>query len=159
MSIEQRDTYGMYVDHGRKGPSPELLGAHTLIGEHVHNRQGEHLGEIKEIMLDMRTGAIGYAVMSGGGFFAVGDKLFAVPWEALELDAERKRFILDQTKERIERAPSFDTDHWPHMADPHWERELRRYYGLDGAADEGEDLFSAPPGADLFDAPHPGLLS
>ena len=56
MSYEDRDQYGMYVDNGHKGPGPELMGADTLIGDHVHNLQNEHLGEIKEIMLDMRTG-------------------------------------------------------------------------------------------------------
>src|SRR3954468_7860536 len=86
MSYEDRDSFGMYVDHGHKGPGPELMGADTLIGDHVHNLQNEHLGEIKEIMLDMRTGTIAYAVMSRGGVLGIGEKLFAVPWDALTLD-------------------------------------------------------------------------
>ena len=95
MSYEERDAYGMYVDRGHKGPGPELMGADTLIGDHVHNAKDEHLGEIKEIMIDMRSGKIAYAVMSHGGVFTIGEKLFAVPWEALLLDTVNKRFTLN----------------------------------------------------------------
>ncbi len=107
MSYEERDAYGMYVDKGHKGPGPELMGADTLIGDHVHNLSNEHLGEIKEIMLDMRSGKIAYVVMSSGGVLSIGEKLFAVPWEALTLDTVNKRFTMDLPKERIENAPGF----------------------------------------------------
>jgi sporulation protein YlmC with PRC-barrel domain len=129
MSYEERDAYGMYVDKGSKGPGPELMGADTLIGDHVHNLQNEHLGEIKEIMLDMRTGKIAYAVMSSGGVLSIGEKLFAVPWEALKLDTANKQFRLDIDKERIDNAPGFDTDHWPDMANPQWHNQIHSYYG------------------------------
>jgi sporulation protein YlmC with PRC-barrel domain len=130
MSYEKRDAYGMYVDSGHKGPGPELMGADTLIGDHVHNMQDEHLGEIKEIMLDMRTGKIAYAVMSSGGVLSIGEKLFAVPWEALKLDTENKQFRLDIEKERIDNAPGFDTGNWPDMANPQWKSQIHSYYGM-----------------------------
>ena len=129
MSYTERDPYGMYVDNGRKGPGPELMGADTLIGDHVHNLQNEHLGEIKEIMLDMRTGKIAYAVMAHGGVLTIGEKLFAVPWEALTLDTVNKRFTLNLDKERIENAPGFDKDSWPNMANQTWASQIDNYYG------------------------------
>jgi sporulation protein YlmC with PRC-barrel domain len=128
MSYEERDEYGMYTDTGHKGPGPELMGAKTLIGDHVHNLQNEHLGEIKEFMLDMRTGEIAYAVMSRGGMLSLGEKLFAVPWAALTLDTVNKRLTMDIPKERFENAPGFDSDHWPNMADQQWASEVRGYY-------------------------------
>ena len=129
MSYEQRDAYGMYADKGNKGPGPELMGAETLIGNHVHNLKNEHLGEIKEIMLDMRTGQVAYAVMSSGGVLSIGEKLFAVPWEALTLDTVHKRFTMDVDKSLIENAPGFDTDHWPDMAEQKWAHQIHSYYG------------------------------
>ena len=134
MSYEERDAYGMYVDSGHKGPGPELMGADTLIGDHVHNLQDEHIGEIKEIMLDMRTGKIAYAVMSYGGVFSFGEKLFAVPWEALTLDTRNKRFTLNIDKERIEKAPGFDADDWPNMANQAWATQIHNYYDTDNSA-------------------------
>jgi len=84
---------------------PEVMGADTLIGNDVCNRQDENLGEVKEIMLDMSTGKVAYAVLAYGGVLGLGDKLFAVPWNALELDTENKRFVLDIDKEALKTAP------------------------------------------------------
>ena len=56
----------------RRGPEPSLMGANTLVGNDVFNHKGEDLGDIKEIMLDMRNGKVSYAVLSFGGFLSVG---------------------------------------------------------------------------------------
>ena len=77
------------------------MGADTLIGDDVYNLADESLGE----------------------------KLFAVPWTALKLDTQNKRFVLDVDKERFEQAPGFDSDHWPDMADTTWSNEVHAYYG------------------------------
>jgi sporulation protein YlmC with PRC-barrel domain len=114
---------------GSEGPGPRLMSASTLEGDAVINRAGEKLGTLAEIMLDVPTGRIAYAVLSSGGFLGVGDKLFAIPWRALTLDTENKCFVLDVAKERLERAPGFDKDHWPSMADERWARDVHDYYG------------------------------
>lgn len=129
MTYETRDTYGIYKESGHKGPGPELMGANTLTGEDVYNMQDERLGDIKEFMLDMRTGRVAYAVLAVGGVFTIGEKLFAVPWTALKLDTENKRFVLDVAKDRFEAAPGFDSNDWPDMADGTWAENIRSYYG------------------------------
>lgn len=135
MNYEDRDTYGMYKDTSgagpdvRHGPGPELMGADTLIGNDVYNNKNEELGNIKEIMLDMRSGKVGYAVLSFGGFLGMGEKLFAVPWNALTLDTKNKRFVLNVDKDRLIKAPGFDKDKWPNMADQSWAQEIHAYYG------------------------------
>lgn len=128
MNYTQQDTLGMY--RGKSGPGPRLMGANTLTGNEVANRQDEDLGDIKEIMLDVPSGRIAYAVLSFGGFLGMGDKLFAVPWNALTLDTTNKRFILDVTKERLKSAPGFDKDDWPDMADASWIKGVHAYYGV-----------------------------
>ena len=95
------------------GPGPRLLTASTLEGDEVVNMQGETLGKISEVMLDVPRGRIAYAVMSSGGFLGMGDKLFALPWKALTLDPVRQCFIMDAGKSRFTDAPGFDKDHWP----------------------------------------------
>jgi hypothetical protein len=101
-----------------------------LTGNDVRNLQGEDVGHIKELMIDLRTGRITYAVLSFGGILGLGDKLFAVPWAALRLNQEENFFLLDVFKERLEKAPGFDKDHWPNMQDPAWSSEVDRYYGV-----------------------------
>ena len=119
------------ADRGRsEGPGPEVMDAATLIDDDVVNASGEDLGKIEAIMLDVGSGRIAYAVLSFGGFLGMGTKLFAIPWSALTLDADEKRFILDIPKDRLENAPGFDKDHWPSMADPRWAKELHSYYGV-----------------------------
>lgn len=102
--------------------------ARTLEGDRVLNRHGEDLGEIQDIMLDVPSGRIAYAVLSFGGFLGIGDKLFAIPWSALTLDADRRCFVLDITKEQLQDAPGFDKHHWPSMADPVWAAEVHSFY-------------------------------
>jgi sporulation protein YlmC with PRC-barrel domain len=141
MSYEDRDTYGMYKSqsltstaasdgqhNGHHGPGPHLMGADTLIGNDVVNKSSETLGDIKEIMLDMRTGSISYAVLAFGGFLGMGEKLFAVPWTALTLDTTNKCFVLDASKDRLESAPGFDKDMWPDMADTTWQKGINDFY-------------------------------
>lgn len=112
-----------------EGPGPEIMAADTLEGDDVVNAQGEDLGKIKDIMIDVPSGRVAYAVLSSGGFLGMGDKLYAIPWSALTLDAEHKCFILDVDKDRLKNAPGFDKDHWPSMADPTWASEVHSYYG------------------------------
>ena len=115
-------------DHS--GPGPEVMAASSFEGETVMNPQGDMLGEIEEIMLDVRSGRIAYAVMSAGGFLGIGEKYFAVPWRAFTMDTDRKAFILDVDKERLMNAPGFDKDHWPAMGDQTWAGQVHSYYGV-----------------------------
>jgi sporulation protein YlmC with PRC-barrel domain len=112
------------------GPGPEVMDAATLKGDSVVNSSGEDLGNIEAIMLDVTGGRIAYAVLSFGGFLGMGNKLFAIPWSALTLDAAEKRFILDVSKEQLKAAPGFDKDHWPSMADNRWALEVHSYYSV-----------------------------
>jgi sporulation protein YlmC with PRC-barrel domain len=138
MNYEDRDIYGMYKHRAqgtagpdlRHGPGPELMGADTLVGNDVYNQNGEDLGEIKEIMLDVNSGRVSYAVLSFGSFLGMGEKLFAVPWGALKLDTENKRFVLNVEKDRLKQAPGFDRDKWPNMADQGWVKGIHSYYGI-----------------------------
>lgn len=129
MNYLERDSYGMYAVSSSDGPGPRLMGADTLLGNDVYNRVGEDLGDVKEIMLDVPTGRVSYAVLSFGGFLGMGEKLFAVPWAALTLDTENKRFTLDVAKDRLVNAPGFDKDNWPDMSDQTWANHVHDYYG------------------------------
>jgi len=107
-----------------------VASAGTITGNEVRNLKGEDLGKIEEIMLETSTGTVSYAVLSFGGFLGMGDKLFAVPWRALSLNADEEGFVLDVEKDRLEEAPGFDKDDWPDFADPAWGLGIHEYYGV-----------------------------
>jgi sporulation protein YlmC with PRC-barrel domain len=98
-------------------PFRRVLSASTLAKDSVFNLRDENVGSIKQIMIDVPTGRVAYAVLSVGGFLGIGERLFAIPWTTLALDEDRKCFILDVDKQRLENAPGFDKDRWPDMAD------------------------------------------
>ena len=106
-----------------------LLSADTVKSDKIIDRHGDDLGKIEDLMIDTSDGHIEYAVLSFGGFLGMGDKLFAIPWSALQLDTENECFTLDVDKDRLKDAPGFDKDNWPNMADPQFQSDLHTYYG------------------------------
>lgn len=112
-----------------RGPGPEVMSATTLIGDKVVNFQGEDLGKIEELMIDLESGRINYAVLSFGGFLGIGDKFFAIPFQSLRLDTENKCFVLNMEKEHLRNAPGFDKGNWPTMTHA-WGEEIHRYYNV-----------------------------
>jgi hypothetical protein len=108
---------------------PAVIAADTLTGDKVVNLKNEDLGKIEHLMIDLASGRIAYAVLSFGGFLGMGDKLFAIPWSALTVDTAEKRFVLNADKQLLERAPGFDKNNWPDMADRTWGGTVYSYYG------------------------------
>lgn len=108
----------------------KLTHAFSLNGENVKNAQGENLGDIKDIMLDMENNRIVYYVLSFGGLFGLGDKLFAIPPEAMTLNTKDECFILNIDKDRLKNAEGFDKDNWPNMSDPTFRSNLYKHYGM-----------------------------
>ena len=110
------------------GPGPYVMACSTLAGDAVVNDSGERLGTLEHIMIDVRAGRIAYGVLAHGGVLGLGARLHAVPWDALAIDVERRCFVLRVSKARLAKAPGFDADHWPAMADPAWARSVRDFY-------------------------------
>ena len=108
--------------------TPITLSASSLIGNDVRNPAGDGLGTIEEIMIDLGSGAVSFAVLEMGGFLGLGSKLFAIPWNALRLDTEHHEFVLDVDRERLENAPGFDKDNWPNFADQTWTTQVRDFW-------------------------------
>ncbi|HEU4851504.1 MAG TPA: PRC-barrel domain-containing protein [Telluria sp.] len=148
------DRYGMYRTLDQDGPGPALMGAHTLLGNDVVNGQDESLGDIKEIMLDMRTGRVAYAVLAFGGFLGIREKLFAVPWQAMTLDTAQHRFVLDVPKDKLVHAPGFDKHHWPDMSDIQWQDKIHDFYGTEPYRETvgGPGVGSGMPGSGEYAA-------
>jgi sporulation protein YlmC with PRC-barrel domain len=116
-----------------------VMSASSLSGDSVKNAAGEDLGKVKELMIDVPSGRVAYAVLSFGGVLGVGDKLFAVPWNALTLDEDEKQFIMNVDKATLENAPGFGQNNWPDMADPTWGSAIYRHYSVQPYWDESAE--------------------
>jgi len=106
-----------------------LRSASSLEGDEVKNAEGENLGHVKDIMIDTDNNRVAYFVLSFGGMLGMGDKLFAIPPEAIRMDKSAECFVLNVEKERLKKAKSFDKDNWPDMADSTFRRNLYQHYG------------------------------
>ena len=97
-----------------------------VIGSDVRTKAGDKVGDIRDLVLDDR-GAIKLAIVSTGGFLGVGDRLHAVPWDAMTL-GPKDDHILDIDKAHLQAAPGFTSKTWPNLGDDHWLADNRRYY-------------------------------
>ena len=103
-----------------------------IIGSKVINMKGETLGKIENLVVDIDTGRIVYAILESGGFLSIGDKLFPVPWSSLAALPSEGIFFLNQSKEQMEKAPAFDKNNLPNMADMDWGEGIFKHYAVPG---------------------------
>jgi sporulation protein YlmC with PRC-barrel domain len=107
--------------------------ASKLIGKNVENAQGENLGEIKDLIVDVGNQRVHYAVLEAGGTLGIGDKLFAYPVSAFKPQADSDKLVLNVDKDRLKNAPGFDKDKWPDWTDNRYRGEVDRYFKSDTA--------------------------
>lgn len=113
------------------------LRASELLKSELYTPAKEKLGGIADLAVDPKNGRITYAVVSTGGFLGMGDKLHAIPWEAIKFaantDGKVKKgdnLTVDLNKDRLMKAPEFKNSEWARMSDRAWVSELYTYYGV-----------------------------
>jgi len=103
--------------------------ASKLIGSEVKNAQGENLGEIKDLVIDVKHGRVHYAILSFGGFLGMGDKLFAFPVGLFHQAADGDKVILNADKSQLKAAPGFEAQYYPDWNAPKYKADVDRHFG------------------------------
>lgn len=80
------------------------LRASKLIGRKVANAEGQGLGRVEDLIVDMNTGAVRYAMLAFDPGLMHGKKLFAVPTRELRLPEGAGHLVYDTPPEQLERA-------------------------------------------------------
>lgn len=114
--------------------------ASKLIGMEVQNEAGEDLGEIEDLVIDVKTGKVRYLALSSGGFLGLGGKLFAVPMDAMKLRqrGDTAHFVLNIDKDRLKTAPGFDENNWPDFGNAQWSANVDKFYYTGTARDQSD---------------------
>jgi sporulation protein YlmC with PRC-barrel domain len=107
----------------------QRLTSTSIVGDKVENPEGENLGKIDNLMINLNTGMVEYVVLESGSFLGIGGKLFAIPFSELYLNPDRKVFILDKDKDYLQNMPGFDKSHWPATNDHTYFEEVNMYWG------------------------------
>lgn len=110
-----------------------LLKIGEILGMNIRDKQGELLGKVDDLIVDPRSGRIRYVATTRRGVSGAEDRLSAIPWDVLRLCREKNgdrdyAFVLPLAKHSLEKAPTFDRDHWPGTADDRWGREIDQFY-------------------------------
>ena len=106
-----------------------LIASDKVEGTAVYDRQGNRLGSVYNVMIDKYSGQVAYVVMSFGGFLGIGERYHPLPWKALDYDPRVGGYVVDVTREQLERAPSYTSDEAP-WDNPGYGRSVYDYYGM-----------------------------
>lgn len=107
----------------------ERLTATSIIGDKVESNQGEDLGIIDNLMINLETGLVEYAVVEYGSFLGIGGKLFAIPFDELKVAPGRHVFTVNRDKDYLRMSPGFDKTHWPDTNDHSYYGDVDSYWG------------------------------
>jgi sporulation protein YlmC with PRC-barrel domain len=114
-----------------RAANPHALRANQLIGMDVHNSRGERLGDIEDVVIDLQSGQVRYAILSYGGFMGMGDKWFAYPTSAFRMNERTNQLMLNVPRERLNAAEGFDKDKWPATTDRSFWDQIEQAFSSD----------------------------
>ena len=90
-----------------------LISSDKVEGTDVYNRNGDHLGSVRDLMIDKRSGQVEYAIMSFGGFLGMGESYHPLPWRMLTYDTGMGGYVVDVDRDRLDRAPRYTSTAMP----------------------------------------------
>lgn len=149
--------------HGVKQPASGARAhrASDLIGKDVNSKSGEEIGEVEELIVNMATQKVHYAVLEFDEGWASPEQNYAVPLTSFNLTNGKDELRLDITKSKLQAMKSFPDSRYENLNDRTWVADIDRYFVTvlppatntrtavqAGAADTG----SAPAATGMADA-------
>jgi sporulation protein YlmC with PRC-barrel domain len=140
------NVYGYYGQtpswqHTTGSAAPSLSNARRvseLDGMKVVNNAQQTIGKIETIALDVRKGRELFVVISPSSDLNLGNNYYALPPQALKLNADAKALVTDVTREKLSSAPHFAKDDWSELSDMAWAQKVYQYYGQPSTFQTGE---------------------
>lgn len=99
-------------------PSRHLLGMQSLVANRLYDADGNFVGKLEEVILDVRSGCVQHVVVAVGGIMGFGRRRLAVPWSALIPDADYRRCVIDVAQMRLTAVQVSDADPWLRRSGP-----------------------------------------
>lgn len=125
-----KNQQGKVAERGGEMSAARDLRASKVIGMKVHNPQGEALGKIDDLIIDVNNERVAYAILSFGGVVGVGDKHFAYPLSLFKPASGRNdQLVLNVDKEKLKSAPGFDRKNWPDWNQAQYRGDVDKYFG------------------------------
>lgn len=84
--------------------------ASTVKSTAVYNSGGDRIGHVEDVVLDKLSNNVMFAVLGFGGFLGIGEKFHPLPWSLLDYDKDKKGYVVNLSKEVLEKAPVYNMD-------------------------------------------------
>ncbi len=127
--------------------APMLMNVDKLKGSDVVDPNGNKLGSVENVALDLSTGKISYIVVDRG----LGKNLIPVPYGMFGL-MRNEKLVLNVDKARLAQAPNFGRFSQPNWADRRFGRQVTNFWGSEptgtmaGTGMQGSPSQPAPMG-------------
>jgi sporulation protein YlmC with PRC-barrel domain len=105
-----------------------LIASDKVEGTPVRRSDGEKIGTIERVMIEKRSGKVGYAVMSFGGFMGLGEDYYTLPWSVLKYNVQLDAYELNLSEDQLRGAPRRSAEGRDASYDREWEEHVHRYY-------------------------------
>ncbi|MBA3595891.1 MAG: PRC-barrel domain-containing protein [Methylibium sp.] len=137
--------------------------ASDLIGKDVNSKSGEKIGEIEELIINMATQKVHYAVLEFDPSWVSPDQNYAFPLTSFKLTDGKDELVLDITKSKLQAMKNFPDSRYENLNDRVWVADIDRYFvtALPASAGGGMAATSGANGGSMAgsDAPPAGLFS
>lgn len=138
----------------QQGQQPQQQGQNLLLvnklsGTEIQNQQGQKIGEIDTVLVDVENGRIGFVTMTSGGVFGVGEEKYIVPFSALQKKMAQGNeglagagqqgklvFSLNNQQNQLKAVPEGDIEEA--MTREGQSREIHEYYGVAPYWEDGQ---------------------
>ncbi|MDB6121657.1 MAG: PRC-barrel domain protein [Pedosphaera sp.] len=127
-------------DSGIRGQtSRQLQLASDLIGKNVVNRQGQDVGKISDLLVDISSPKVAFAILKPGSVITDADKqashqLFAIAINSLNTMSGDNKIVLDIAPAQFQSAQNFDATSWTDAGAATGTANVFRYQGRDNDA-------------------------
>ena len=123
---------------GKTAAKQQYIGCSKIVGTYVYGSDGESVGDINSVTLDLK-GNVHSAIVGIGGLAGVGETEIAVPWEVfqceckMEDDKKTCKVMLPMTAEQLEKAPALKKEDYAELYDQNWVDTNSKFYGVKSA--------------------------
>lgn len=114
-----------------KAPTLLLIEAALAGTMKLDSRDGDSLGSVHAFMIHKGTGHATHAVLALGGFLGMGKSYYPLPFELLNFDPVRDRYVVTVDRRLLEGGPSW-ANHAPEFDQAYADR-VASYYGVRAA--------------------------